>query len=82
MAMQGCVGAKEQGFFLFFFFKQKTAYEILTCDWSSDVCSSDLFYFLVCFENSSLKNQIEIMIFVTIRIAQVQQEQIIVRLKH
>ena len=26
----------------FFFFKQKTAYEILTCDWSSDVCSSDL----------------------------------------
>ena len=29
-------------FCLFFFFKQKTAYEILTCDWSSDVCSSDL----------------------------------------
>ena len=28
--------------FFFFFFKQKTAYEILTCDWSSDVCSSDL----------------------------------------
>ena len=28
--------------FVFFFFKQKTAYEILTCDWSSDVCSSDL----------------------------------------
>ena len=27
----------------FFFFKQKTAYEILTCDWSSDVCSSDLY---------------------------------------
>ena len=27
---------------MFFFFKQKTAYEILTCDWSSDVCSSDL----------------------------------------
>ena len=25
-----------------FLFKQKTAYEILTCDWSSDVCSSDL----------------------------------------
>ena len=32
--MSGCV--------CFFFFKQKTAYEILTCDWSSDVCSSDL----------------------------------------
>ena len=28
--------------FIVFFFKQKTAYEILTCDWSSDVCSSDL----------------------------------------
>src|ERR1051325_2832869 len=26
----------------FFFFKQKTAYEITYCDWSSDVCSSDL----------------------------------------
>ena len=25
-----------------FFFKQKTAYEIVDCDWSSDVCSSDL----------------------------------------
>src|SRR5213079_642377 len=28
--------------FFFFFFKQKTAYEITTGDWSSDVCSSDL----------------------------------------
>ena len=27
----------------FFFFKQKTAYEFVDCDWSSDVCSSDLF---------------------------------------
>ena len=27
---------------MFFFFKQKTAYEILDSDWSSDVCSSDL----------------------------------------
>src|SRR5213082_903471 len=25
-----------------FFFKQKTAYEIVSGDWSSDVCSSDL----------------------------------------
>ena len=32
---------------LFFFFKQKTAYEIGTGDWSSDVCSSDLCPFLV-----------------------------------
>src|SRR5881275_3530974 len=29
-------------FCFFFFFKQKTAYEIVPCDWSSDVCSSDL----------------------------------------
>src|SRR3546814_5010715 len=26
------------------FFKQKTAYEMRISDWSSDVCSSDLFY--------------------------------------
>src|SRR3546814_8146374 len=27
---------------LFFYFKQKTAYEMRISDWSSDVCSSDL----------------------------------------
>src|SRR3546814_8942657 len=27
----------------FLFFKQKTAYELRISDWSSDVCSSDLF---------------------------------------
>ena len=27
---------------MFFFFKQKTAYEMCGRDWSSDVCSSDL----------------------------------------
>src|SRR3546814_8359482 len=27
---------------VFFFFKQKTAYEVRISDWSSDVCSSDL----------------------------------------
>src|SRR3546814_11290286 len=38
---------------MFFFFKQKTAYEMRISDWSSDVCSSDLFdwirqsYFLI-----------------------------------
>src|SRR3546814_2929585 len=31
--LRGCV---------FFFFKQKTAYELRISDWSSDVCSSDL----------------------------------------
>jgi len=30
------------GYNCFFFFKQKTAYEIIAGDWSSDVCSSDL----------------------------------------
>src|SRR3546814_16652981 len=34
--MRGC-------FVLFFFFKQKTAYEMRISDWSSDVCSSDLY---------------------------------------
>src|SRR3546814_12245002 len=29
----------------FFFFKQKTAYEMRISDWSSDVCSSDLMTF-------------------------------------
>src|SRR3546814_11047847 len=29
-----------------FFFKQKTAYEMRISDWSSDVCSSDLFLVL------------------------------------
>src|SRR3546814_7935696 len=28
----------------FFFFKQRTAYELRISDWSSDVCSSDLLF--------------------------------------
>src|SRR3546814_15306175 len=32
----------------FFFFKQKTAYEMRISDWSSDVCSSDLAYDRFC----------------------------------
>src|SRR3546814_9455002 len=31
-----------QSLLFFFFFKQKTAYEMRISDWSSDVCSSDL----------------------------------------
>src|SRR3546814_6263440 len=34
-------------FLVFFFFKQKTAYEMRISDWSSDVCSSDLLLFPV-----------------------------------
>src|SRR3546814_4164506 len=32
----------------FFFFKQKTAYEVRISDWSSDVCSSDLAWLACC----------------------------------
>src|SRR3546814_1694292 len=32
----------ECGVNVFFFFKQKTAYDMRISDWSSDVCSSDL----------------------------------------
>src|SRR3546814_10475176 len=34
----------------FFFFKQKTAYEMRISDWSSDVCSSDLDYLKILAE--------------------------------
>src|SRR3546814_2181772 len=33
----------------FFFFKQKTAYEMRISDWSSDVCSSDL----ACYDSTA-----------------------------
>src|SRR3546814_11410293 len=36
---------------MFFFFKQKTAYEMRISDWSSDVCSSDLVHELAFGEN-------------------------------
>src|SRR3546814_9649016 len=37
---------------MFFFFKQKTAYEMRISDWSSDVCSSDLSAELVAVEHA------------------------------
>src|SRR3546814_3555580 len=37
---QGCIHCA-MSCLLFFFFKQKTAYEMRISDWSSDVCSSD-----------------------------------------
>src|SRR3546814_1590598 len=37
----------------FFFFKQKTAYEMRISDWSSDVCSSDL----IVIKHPELKNK-------------------------
>ena len=45
-----------------FFFKQKTAYEIGTGDWSSDVCSSDLLgreYILVTQINNTMNTQVQ-----------------------
>src|SRR3546814_4753493 len=38
----------------FFFFKQKTAYEMRISDWSSDVCSSDLYSQLSLAERCSI----------------------------
>src|SRR3546814_3311384 len=37
------VGIVSLSICVFFFFKQKTAYEMRISDWSSDVCSSDLY---------------------------------------
>src|SRR3546814_7911957 len=45
MIVSVCSGVSEFVYFdimFFFFFKQKTAYEMRISDWSSDVCSSDL----------------------------------------
>src|SRR3546814_3715287 len=47
----------------FFFFKQKTAYEMRISDWSSDVCSSDLllphgyFAVIVADQPGTLRNE-------------------------
>src|SRR3546814_3876582 len=41
----------------FFFFKQKTAYEMRISDWSSDVCSSDLVFDLVRGPASTMADQ-------------------------
>src|SRR3546814_10270847 len=44
--------------FVFFFFKQKTAYEMRISDWSSDVCSSDLDRIRKMFANQPLRIEI------------------------
>src|SRR3546814_10053927 len=46
----------------FFFFKQKTAYEMRISDWSSDVCSSDLVDGLLrytCGEHAFVEGQLD-----------------------
>src|SRR3546814_12221259 len=40
--VDSCRSALVDAMLFFFFFKQKTAYEMRISDWSSDVCSSDL----------------------------------------
>src|SRR3546814_3057656 len=47
---------------MFFFFKQKTAYELRISDWSSDVCSSDL-QFMSGAETLAQKNGYELVKF-------------------
>src|SRR3546814_6492820 len=42
--MQCCIVSCIASWYCFFFFKQKTAYEMRISDWSSDVCSSDLLF--------------------------------------
>src|SRR3546814_8558006 len=43
----------------FFFFKQKTAYEMRISDWSSDVCSSDLIFQAAC-ERLGIEQDVEL----------------------
>src|SRR3546814_13284345 len=49
-----------QDVLLFFFVKQKTAYEMRISDWSSDVCSSDLFIVPAQRFDSELRTQARI----------------------
>src|SRR3546814_10298299 len=48
--------------FFFFFFKQKTAYEMRISDWSSDVCSSDLDFYRVWLRKKSMHPLIRIVV--------------------
>src|SRR3546814_1390698 len=48
------------GFVFFFFFKQKTAYEMRISDWSSDVCSSDLWKWLFIYPDYGIATVNEI----------------------
>src|SRR3546814_2194741 len=50
-------------FSCFFFFKQKTAYEMRISDWSSDVCSSDLLGVLVAGADPGIADPHERLIF-------------------
>src|SRR3546814_10776943 len=47
----------------FFFFKQKTAYDMRISDWSSDVCSSDLFNALFMEDLKIIKKAVRRQVF-------------------
>src|SRR3546814_1744930 len=49
-------------FCIFFFFKQKTAYEMRISDWSSDVCSSDLLRPSEVSEREIVHTQLRVMV--------------------
>src|SRR3546814_5801767 len=58
----GCLGCVLLCLRWFFFFKQKTAYEMRISDWSSDVCSSDLPYLV--YERKSLTDKQRLKLFI------------------
>src|SRR3546814_18078589 len=47
-------------FIFFFFFKQKTAYEMRISDWSSDVCSSDLLKWIRSISTQSAEENLRV----------------------
>src|SRR3546814_18146581 len=51
-------------FVVFFFFKQKTAYEMRISDWSSDVCSSDLHRTALFVRRDPFERFVSCMVFV------------------
>src|SRR3546814_10624784 len=53
---------------VFFFFKQKTAYEMRISDWSSDVCSSDLAGLFTAFGGWLLSSEAAVLIGIVMSI--------------
>src|SRR3546814_2801021 len=52
-------------FVVFFFFKQKTAYEMRISDWSSDVCSSDLLDLCAAPGSKTVCNRVVFLFYLT-----------------
>src|SRR3546814_8490279 len=59
---------------LFFFFKQKTAYDMRISDWSSDVCSSDL---PDCGDSFTMNNEVAVVVGAAGAIGSVITEQLV-----